>query len=384
MTKRVLIAGGGIGGLSASLALAQAGFDVEVFEQAPEFSEIGAGIQITPNCARVLHRLGLEDALRGVASLPHGTEIRRWNSGAMLSRSTLGDDALRRFGFPYYHIHRTDLMGVLIDAARRETNVRLHPNTKVTGCRGSTLLLENGSVQGDVIVGADGIHSVVRASLFGAESPRYTGNVAWRSVVPAERLPAGLLRPVTALWMGRDQHFVHYYLRREELVNCVCVVENAAWRIESWTQKGEHDELKASFDGWHEGVRTLIDAMDPDACYKWALFDRDPMPCWTKGSTALLGDACHPTLPFMAQGAAMAIEDAAVLAQCLERIDDPAAAVESYAAIRQPRTMRVQLGSRRNARVFHMRPPWSWFRNRALKRGGELQMDWLYRYDVYA
>jgi salicylate hydroxylase len=384
MVKRILIAGGGIGGLSASLGLAEVGFDVQVFEQANAFVEIGAGVQITPNGARVLHRLGLEKALRSVSSLPQRNEIRQWNDGKLLFHSLLGDEGLQRFGFPYYHVHRGDLIRILIDAVRREPNITLHTHATVTGCEGSTLLLAGGSIEGDVVIGADGIHSIVRSSIFGAELSRYTGNIAWRGVVPTERLPEGWIRPVTSVWLGHGQHFVHYYIRSGELVNWVGVVEKPGWRVESWLEKGEHAELKSDFCGWGESIRVLIGATDPDACYKWALFDRDPMPCWTVGAAALLGDACHPTLPFMAQGAAMAIEDGAVLAQCLLRHDCPTVALETYASIRQPRTAKVQQSSRLNAKIFHMRPPWSWLRNRLLKHGSAAQMDWLYTYDVYA
>lgn len=384
MVKRVLVAGGGIGGLSASLGLAQAGFEVDVFEQSNAFGEIGAGVQISPNSTRVLHRLGLEQALRSVSFFPQGHEIRQWNSGKLLFHSLLGDKDIHRYGFPYYHVHRGDLIRILMDAVQREPNITLHADAMVMGCEGSTLILADGSVEGDVVVGADGIHSAVRKSIFGDELPRFTRNVAWRGVVPTERLPEGWVPPVTSIWLGYGQHFVNYYIRSGELVNWVGVVENSGWRVESWLEKGEHAELKADFCGWHENIRVLIDAMDPDQCYKWALFDRDPMPRWSVGPATLLGDACHPTLPFMAQGAAMAIEDGAVLAECLLRHDCPTIALETYSSIRQPRTAKVQQNSRLNAKVFHMRPPWTWLRNPLLKHGSAVQMDWLYTHDVYA
>ena len=165
-------------------------------------------------------------------------------------------------------------------------------------------------------------------------------------------------------------------------MNCVCVIEKSGWEVESWTQRGDRSELAGDFAGWHDTVRVLIDSMDPDACYKWALFDRPPMPQWSSGRVTLLGDACHPTLPFMAQGAAMAIEDAAVLAACVGDTNDVARALRRYESLRRPRTSRIQSGSRGNARLFHLRPPYSWLRNRALGKARGNVMDWVFRYDA--
>ncbi|MGE0761329.1 MAG: FAD-dependent monooxygenase, partial [Pirellulaceae bacterium] len=238
------------------------------------------------------------------------------------------------------------------------------------------------AVEGDLLVGADGIHSVVREWLFGPERPVFTGNVAWRGLVPVDRLPAGLIRPVATAWWGPQRHFVHYYVRRGELVNCVCVVEREGWETESWTEPGGRAELEAAFEGWHPIVRTLIERMDRDACFKWALHDRPPLACWSDGRVTLLGDACHPTLPFMAQGAAMAIEDGAVLARLLAQGGTVEATLAHYEALRKPRTTRVQAGSRRNAKVFHLSGLPARLRNIAVRRAGARVMDWLYGYDA--
>ncbi|MEZ5596886.1 MAG: FAD-dependent monooxygenase [Pseudomonadales bacterium] len=388
MSHHVLIAGGGIGGLTAALCCAARDMQVDVFEQAAAFGEVGAGLQLSPNCSRVLHALGLQDALAAHAFLPQSIEMRAWRDGRVLQATPLGAEATRRYGFPYYHIHRADLIGVLLAACRRRGNISLHADSPVERVvahqQGVTLRVKGRDWQGDVLVGADGIRSVVREHLFGAEAPVFTGNVAWRGLVPASRLPAGLVRPVATAWWGPRKHFVHYFVRRGELVNCVCVVEKQGWEVESWSARGEHAELKADFRGWHRTVRELIANMDPDACFKWALYDRPPMPRWTEGHATLLGDACHPTLPFMAQGAAMAIEDAAVLAACLARATAIPAALERYEALRRERTAGVQTGSRRNATVFHLSGPAAWVRNRALKLASGSAMERLYAYDPLA
>ncbi len=384
--NKVLIAGGGIGGLTAALECARQGFTVEVFEQAAEFSDVGAGIQLSPNPSRVLLSLGLETALDAVAFLPEGTEFRHWRTGKHLNHNPLGAAVREKFGAPYYHIHRADLTRVLAEAAAAEQNVTLHTSVRATGFSqsDSSVVLETdtGRHEGSVLIGADGIHSVVRARLFGEESPTFTGNVAWRGLVRADRLPAGLVHPVAGVWWGPGKHFVHYYVRGGELVNCVCVVEKEGWEVESWTERGDQSELRSDFSGWHETVQTLIDNMDREACFKWALFDRPPMPRWSEGRVTLLGDACHPTLPFMAQGAAMAIEDAAVLARCLAAGDSVTGSLLRYESLRKDRTAGIQLGSRRNAKVFHMSGIKAWARNRAAGRAGSGVMDGLYAYNA--
>ena len=382
---RVLIAGGGIGGLTAALCLAEAGFEVAVFERSADFGEIGAGIQLSPNCTRVLHHLGLAPALAARAFLPEGGEFRAWKSGKVIGSSPLGQTVRDEYGFPYYHIHRGDLLRALVEAAECSSTIELHTASEVTGFDqgGKVRAYVDGAVhEGDALVGADGIHSAVRTGLFGADAPRFTGNVAWRALVPAERLPTGLVRPMATAWWGPHKHFVHYYLRSGTVVNCVCVVEKTGWEVESWTEPGEFEELKRDFAGWHDDLQALIDNMDPNSLYKWALHDREPMPRWGEGAVTLLGDACHPTLPFMAQGAAMAIEDAAVLAGCLAADESVPAALKRYEDLRRQRTAGVQNGSRRNAKIFHLTGIKAWLRNRAARRVGRRTADGLFRYDA--
>ncbi|XOV85546.1 MAG: FAD-dependent monooxygenase [bacterium] len=383
---RVLIAGGGIGGLSAALALAENGCEVGVFEQAPGFTEAGAGIQLSPNATRVLNHFGLDEAIRASAFIPEGTQFRHWRRGHVIAQSHLGAQVLSQYGAPYYHIHRGDLLATLVDAAHVHPNIELYPGVAVTGfdetSGGVWVTASDASHEAHVLVGADGIHSRVHAALWGRQDPQFTGNVAWRTLVPTAQLPADLIRPLSTVWWGPGKHFVHYYVRGGDWVNCVCVVEKSGWQVESWTEQGDFDELRRDFAGWHSDIAQLLEGVDRTQLYKWALFDRSPMQQWGKGRVTLLGDACHPTLPFMAQGAAMAIEDAAVLAGCLHQGDDVVMSLQRYEELRRARTARIQAGSRRNAKVFHLSGIPAWLRNRAAKRAGGRMMDDLYRYDA--
>ena len=394
----ILIAGGGIGGLTAALCLARDGHQVRLLEQAEDFSEAGAGIQLSPNCSRVLHALDLGPALQTSGFLPEATQFRHWRSGAVINESKLGQQTIETYGAPYYHIHRSDLLHILLTSARQDSNIELLTGSAVTGfsqTADKVIVSSNKSAfEGDALIGADGIHSTVRAGLWGPSKSRFTGNIAWRALVPTDQLPAGLIRPMSTVWWGPGKHFVHYYVRGGKYVNCVCVVEKSGWEVESWTEPGDHRELKADFQGWHPDIQHLIDRADPTSLYKWALYDRDPMSAWGQSRVSLLGDACHPTLPFMAQGAAMAIEDAAVLAGCLrnclgnntgtgqESRMEISAGLKQYESLRKPRTKQIQLGSRRNATVFHLSGIKAWLRNRAAKAAGARTMDNLYRYNA--
>ena len=383
--RNIGVVGGGIGGLTAALCLARAGHNVQVFEQTDESGATGAGIQVSPNAARVLHHLGLQDALMTKGFLPKATQMRSWRSGRVISETTLGDVALERYGAPYYHIHRADLMDMLVSAVSAEPTIRLNVSSKITNfsqdATGVRLVAGEHEHQVDLLIGADGIHSSVRACLWGDQQADFTGNVAWRMLVPVNRLPEGLIAPNATVWWGPGKHFVHYLVKGGDYVNCVCVVEKAEWQAESWVAAGSMSELQADFAGWHDTIQQLLDQTDDGTLFKWGLFDRAPMRTWGIDRVSLLGDACHPTLPFMAQGAAMAIEDAAVLANCFSNGADVVAALRRYEDLRKARTAGVQRGSRRNATVFHLSGLKAWLRDRAASKAGKHSMDRLYRYD---
>ena len=284
----VLIVGGGIGGLTAALCLARRGNKVSVFEQSPVFGEVGAGLQLSPNCTRVLHDLGLEQSILRSAFLPEGTQFRQWDNGKVIGESLLGVSAVARYGYPYYHMHRQDLMRVLVEAVEEDSNIELHTNLQVQGFtqndEGVSLITGDTNYPGDLLIGADGIHSVISVGLWGEAKPRFTGNIAWRALVPAERLPKDLILPMSTAWWGPGKHFVHYYVRRGELINCVCVVEKKGWEVESWSERGDYNELKSDFTGWHSDIQQLIDHADKDSLFKWALYDRAPMPDGVKAA----------------------------------------------------------------------------------------------------
>ena len=357
MTTKILIAGAGLGGLTAALALLRAGYQVTVVEQAAQLGEVGAGLQLSANANRVLAGLGLADAVRAVASETAGKEVRLWNSGQTWKLFDLGAESVAQYGFPYCTVYRPDLHRLLVQAVEA-----LQPGALVLGARctgfahtadGVTLLLEDGRrFDGDLLVGADGVHSRVRQQLFGDDAPGFSGCLAWRGVIPAARLPAQLRRPVGVNWIGPGGHVIHYPLRGGELVNFVGIVERSDWQVESWRSAGTVAECARDFAGWHDDVQTLIHSIDVP--FKWALMQRAPLRQWSRGRVTLLGDACHPTLPFLAQGAAMAIEDGAMLARCLMADSaHPEEALRRYQDARVERASRIVLGSAENAKRFH-------------------------------
>jgi salicylate hydroxylase len=354
---KIAVVGGGIGGLTAALSLLRRGFDVTVYEQAPELREVGAGVQVSANGTRILFQLGLEKEIMAVASEPRGKQIRLWNTGQTWKLFDLGPVSVERYGFPYITIHRNDLHQALAAGIRRAAPDAIVLNRRCTGVdqdgAGVTLRFADGSTaRADIAIGADGVHSVVRDGLFGPDEPRFSGIVAWRGVIPIDRLPARFREPVPTNWIGPGGHVIHYLLRRGELMNYVSVVERSDWAVESWSVAGTVEECLADYAGWHEDVHTLIKAVETP--YKWALMLRQPMPQWSVGRVTLLGDACHPTLPFLAQGAVMAIEDGFVLARALEAHgDDFEAGFAAYEAARNERTSRIVRGAESNLARFH-------------------------------
>jgi salicylate hydroxylase len=348
------IAGGGIGGLTAALSLLQRGFDVHVYEQAREFAEVGAGIQVSPNASRILHRLGLADALAGMGVRPLAWRQRRWDDGRTLLRTPLADVVVEVFGFPHYQTHRADLLAVLV---RELPGDGLHVSHRLVGFddRGDrvSLAFENGeTAEVDLLIGADGIHSTVQRLLFGEQSPHFTGCIAYRGLIPAERVADLEIAVESQVWMGPGRHFVHYYVQGERLLNWVALVEQDTWQRESWTDRGEVADALAAYEGWHGQIRRIIESVDET--FIWALFDRAPLKRWSQGRVTLLGDACHPMLPFMAQGAAQAIEDGAALAACLAETSGVEAALRRYESLRLPRASKIQAMSAQNKVRFHL------------------------------
>ena len=386
---QIAVVGGGIGGLSAALSLLRAGVDVHVYEQAGAFREVGAGVQISPNASRILHRLGLAGPLAATGVRPLAWHQRRWDDGRTLLRTPLAGAVETAFGAPHYQIHRADLLSALVDALPPE---RLHVGHRLTQLvdQGDRVEAEfdNGARIGvDALIVADGIHSRVRQILLGPESPRFTGCVAYRGLVPAERLAHLDLEVTAQIWMGPGRHFIHYFVAGGRLVNCVAVIDQDAWTRESWTERGDVADALAAFAGWHQQVRAILGAVDET--FVWGLFDRAPLPHWTVGRVTLLGDACHPMLPFMAQGAAQAIEDGATLAACLSRLGKPhiAEALRLYEAHRLPRASRRQAMSADNKLRFHLTDgPEQQARDAAIASGSTdwslSAIGWVYAHDA--
>jgi salicylate hydroxylase len=352
----VAIVGGGIGGLTAALALIREGIDVEVHEQAPELKELGAGVQISSNGTRVLYALGLGAACEKVGVVVAGKEIRLWSTGQTWKLFDLGAISVERYGFPYTMFHRGDLHTMLLDAIRREKPDAIKLNRKCTGVTEQdgtvTMTFENGeTATAPVVIGADGVQSRVRLATFGADRPEFTGIVAWRILVPRERVPEGIRLQVGTNWVGPGGHVVHYPVRGGQFLNFVGLLERDDWRVESWTVQGSKDEFINDFRNWHSDIHETI--RSGDTPYKWALFARPPMPSWTTGRVTLLGDACHSMLPMMAQGAVMALEDGYVLARCVKKYGVNPEALQRYEAARRERANRCVAAAIDNTKRFH-------------------------------
>lgn len=359
MTKKIVIAGAGIGGLCAAVALAKKGFEVSVYEQSSYLGEVGAGLQLSPNAMHVLHYLGVADTLKDTAFWPQSAVMRHFSTGKTYFTVPLGQSAVDKYGADYLHIHRADLHLALMTQCKK-LDVKVHLGQAIQSYeqdgQNVNVHFNNGySVEANALVGADGIKSNVQACMLGQTPSHFTGQVAWRGVVESKKLPKGLIPPNANLWVGPGKHFVSYYLRGGELINFVAVQERNDWQNESWNEQGDVHELRTAFKGWHSEVSLLLEAASQ--CYLWALFDRPPLKKWSHNNVTLLGDACHPMLPFVAQGAAMAIEDSFVLAHCLDSNENTQNALKKYEQLRLPRTASIQLNARKNAALYHMSSP---------------------------
>src|SRR5262249_51673354 len=390
--QKVAVGGAGIGGLNAAIALIQRGFDVTVYEQADALGEIGAGIQLSPNASRVLMALGLDRDFEAIAFEPERHMVRNWKSGSIVSATQMRGVFRSQYGAGYFGAHRADLHAVLQRVVPPEC-VQL--NARCTGitqtANGARLAFADGTIaEADGAVGPAATRWAARASLFGPDQPRFTGHICWRGLVPTSALPKGLIEPDMTAWFGPNGTVVHYYVRRGELVNWIAHFE-ADWRDGSWAREGGGRRAAGAHGGWHPTLGALFSRTE--RCYKWALYDRDPLPRWTSGRVTLLGDAAHPMLPYLAQGAAQAVEDGYVLADMLARSrDDARAALAAYEAARQPRTARIQLHARERGKINNATSPFArWrrdlgYRLKRLIRPREhtYKIEWIYGHDVTA
>jgi len=389
--RHVIVAGAGMAGLTAALTLARAGMRVTVFEQAEKLEETGAGLQLSPNASRILIALGLRERLAADAVAPCAIRVMAGGSGREIVRIPLGDEIERRYGAPYWSIHRGDLQSALADAAQDELDVTIEfgvrvedfaahvKGVSVVGRRGGQVVDERGIA----LIGADGIWSNVATRLRGQSiTPTFRHRTAWRALIPAEAAPQEFRAPLVHLWLGQDAHLVHYPVKAGRLINIVAIIHDE-WNETGWSATGDRNEILRHFTrwAWSETVRAFVAI--PERWLKWALYDRGAPFRGSKVPVTLIGDAAHPMLPFLAQGAGMAIEDAVVLADMLGKyLDDPSDALRAYEGARWHRTYRAQQLSRRQGRIYGLGGPEAFVRNLAMRAmGGEklrARYDWLY------
>jgi salicylate hydroxylase len=385
--QKVIIVGAGLGGVALAIALIQSGISVELHEQAPALGEIGAGIQVSPNACRVLQSLGVMDDVRAMAANPTEYRFRLFESGETLQTIVLGDEFLARHAFPYLTVHRADLHRALTNRLMALDPNALHLNSRAIefheDADAIAVRFEGGHIaEGDLLVGADGIKSVIRNQILGPAAATYTGDQAWRVIVEADRLPDAFRPRSVDIWVGPGRHAVIYPLRGGKLVNFVGLVEDDGWEDESWSAKRPWSELKQDFAGWSEEIQAILDVADRDECYRWALNIRQPAAGWRTERAVLLGDSAHATLPYMAQGAAMALEDAVVLSRALALPLPMAQRLDMYEEARFDRTARVVRESTANRTLFHLP---SADELRAAFHGRNVSAErntWLYAYDA--
>lgn len=391
---RILISGGGIGGLAAALALARIGAEVTVFEKRTDPREEGAGIQIGPNGTRILLQLGVAERLKPNIASPQSLCVHDGPSGERLTELPLGNWLEERFHAPYWVAHRADLHASLLDTAAADPLITIRRGVEIETARtyaDEILAVSGGETvgAGDVLVAADGLHSTIRRTLFGARPPRYSGKSAARTVIPAEAIPQGIVTRSVGIWLAPQGHVVHYPVRGgDELA--VVVIRKETGSATDWATAVEPAWVAAAVSEFAGPVRNLVAASQ--TWRKWALAELAPLPTWVRGRTVLLGDAAHPVLPFLAQGAVLALEDATTLARCLSDAErassdmlgavELAAALAAYETARRPRSARVQAASRNNGEIYHMSGPMRTARNMTLRYAPPTKLlsgyDWLY------
>ncbi|MEZ5497798.1 MAG: FAD-dependent monooxygenase [Steroidobacteraceae bacterium] len=376
-TMEVTLLGAGIAGLSAALGLQRAGFKVRIYEQAPELGEVGAGLSLSPTAAHALTYLGLKPMLEEKAYKPDDQAVRHYKDGRVLQRVNRGKALLDAYGERYYVIHRADLHGALAEAVRANDPEAILVNRRCVSVTQRGRIVEVGFADGetinaDVLIGADGSRSVVRTCLFGESSPVYTGYIAWRGLVPMDRVPPDILDPPSGLFIG-PRHMVNRYpVRNGTLLNFVAFAEREAWTAEGWSIHSTVAELLREFEGWHSDVLTFMAATPPDQLFKWGMFDHEPFEHWYRGRVGLLGDAAHPILPFLGHGAVLGIEDGVVLARAFQAAESPEEALQRFQDARIERASHVVRESRKAGKEFHAADPESYperARNRAADEG---------------
>lgn len=393
MSQRILIAGAGIGGLAAALACAQHGMDVTVTEAAKEFGEVGAGIQLGPNAMKVIAALGLEQEVRQVASLPEAIVIADAENGKLISRMLLGEAVRQKYGQAYVSLHRADLHAALL-AAARAAGVQLMTHQPLLNYEHSTQYIcrreTDFDQKYDALIGADGLWSKVREQMLRCGAPRATGHAAFRALLPAHAVPEALRTPHVRAWWARDVHVVSYPVRGGSLWNLVVLAEMPGAQQSGWSLGASHDEVMRLFKRTEPQLQALLNAggEQEQGWKRWNLFDRKPLSAaqMAQGRVALLGDATHPMLPYLAQGAAMALEDAWALAQCLSVGQDVPKALQAYAQQRSPRNARVVQTAQRNGKIFHLSGAMAVARNAVLSLQGTsvVGMPWLYGFNPCA
>ena len=355
---QIAIVGAGIAGLVAARALQLQGFRPVVYEQAAVLGDVGAGLTVSPNATHVLNAIGLEGVLERIGMRPDRGGVKHWQTGELLVQISRGSEMLQKYGAAYYQVHRADLHRELANLVVATDPQAIRTAHAFKGLRedasGVTLFFENGrEAHADAVLGADGVRSRVRTQLFGADRPRFTGYMAYRGLVRVAHLPEGIIEPTSCLSTGPGRSFTRYLVRAGELVNFVGLTERDDWREEGWSIQATVKEMLAEYAGWYEDVRSIIAATPESGLFKWALFDREPLQEWTRGRVTLIGDAAHPMLPFLGQGAAMGIEDGMVIARAFAAADSIEGALRRYVEARLPRANWVMQESRKTALNYH-------------------------------
>jgi len=365
----IAIVGAGIGGLAAALALQRAGFRVTAYEQTPELLQVGAGLSLSPTAVHGLNALGLHQTLVDEAYAPEDQFIRHYQDGRRLMHINRGRSLIEKYGERYYVIHRADLHDALAAAVRANDPEAIRLDARCQGVAQSDgrvriEFTERAPVTADVVIGADGQRSVVRASIFGPGAPQFAGYIAWRGLVPMDRVSGILLDPPSGIFIGPGHLVNRYPVSRATQLNFVAFAEREAWTEEGWAIRSTIEELLAEFTGWHPDVRAFMAATPPQLLFKWGLFDREPLASWSVGHVGLLGDAAHPVLPFLGHGAVLAIEDGVVLARAFAAASSVPEALRRYEEARRERATFVLHESRKAVRLFHASDPENYARVR--------------------